>query len=350
MFSEVADAYDTAVSGRRLRAGGDAAVREWRDRELAAWAGHAVDDHALHELNATRPWLFLFTIGRWGASVAAKPPGADDGGPHARRRLGYYLPFLDRVARQAGLTRPLTIAVDLNDEPVASDDLPVFAFQKHRGARNVLIPDVEFLQPDHNSLPSWLTFDRTPWRAKQHSAVFAGSTTGGVITADVVRTLALPRLRAGAFFRDAPDVDFRLPNLVECDTPETEAMLRAMGFGVGAMSWQEQFRHRFIISMDGNGATCSRVVIALRSHSVLLKYASDRVLYYFHGLAPGEHYVPIQTDADVLRTVSAARSDPAPYRAINAAARRFAGAFLTRRAVEHYMAALLQGYAATTRG
>lgn len=351
MFSQVADGYETALSEWRLRTADtvQATLDEWCRRELAGWTGRTVDPAALRALNATRPWLFLVTVGPDGAAVAAKPDGADDGGPMARRRLGYYQPFLARAARRAHLSAPLTIALDLNDEPLARGDVPVFSFQKVAGTANILVPDVEFLQPTHNALPSWLTLDRTPWRRKANSAVFAGSTTGGLITAEVVRTLALPRLRAGAFFRGKPGVDFRLPNLVEVDTPETEALLRGSGFGEGALSWQEQFSHRFIISMDGNGATCSRVAITLRSRSVLLKYQSDRLLYYFRGLVPGRHYVPIAEDADVLRVVEAARADPAPFQAIAASGRAFARTFLTRRAVEQYMATLLRRYAASVR-
>ena len=347
MFSQLANGYETARTEWRMwtdRAVA-ATLREWCRRELAPWQGRPVDTAALCAIE--RPWLFHVMLGPGGAVVAPRVRGTDDGGPRAQRRLGYYLPFLDRVARRAGLAAPVTIALDLNDEPLSSAGLPVFSFQKTAGSDNILLPDVEFLQPTHNALPSWLTYDRTPWARKRPTAVFAGSTTGGVITPEVVRTLALPRLRAGVFFGGAAEVDFRLPNLVECDSPETEAMLRAMGFGTGALSWQEQFGHRFIISMDGNGATCSRVVVTLRSRSVLLKYASDRLLYYFHGLVPGVHFVPIARDSDVLLSVAAARADAAPFRAMNEAARRFAGTFLTRRAVERYMAELLRGYAET---
>ena len=317
-------------------------------RELAGWSSDGriiASERALHALNETRPWTFLFSVGPHGATVLPKPAEVDTGGEDAQRRLRYYQRFLDGAARKASLNEAITIAVDLNDDPLSSPEVPVFAFQKLTGSNNVLIPDVDFLLAADNSLPSWLVSDHVPWWRKKTSAVFAGSTTGGPITAEVVQAMSLPRLRAGLFFRGKPGVDYRLTNLVGCDTPETEAMLRQMGFGAHRMSWRAQFKHRFIISMDGNGATCSRVAIALRSQSVLLKYGSDRQLYYFYGLVPWEHYVPIDEDQDVLKVLSLAEDQPKLFREISAASKRFARSFLTRKAVERYMATLLRVYA-----
>jgi hypothetical protein len=324
------------------------ALQEWCRRELAVWSrnGHIpVSQTALQALNATRPWTFLFSVGPDGATVLPKPAAIDTGGAPAQRRLEYYRRFLDGAARKARLPEAITIAIDLNDDPMASAEVPVFAFQKVDGSNNVLIPDVDFLLDADNALPSWLVSDHVPWWRKKTSAVFAGSTTGGPITAEVVREVALPRLRAGVFFHDKAGVLFRLTNLVGCDTPETEAMLRRLGFGAPRLPWRAQFWHRFIISMDGNGATCSRVAITLRSRSVLLKYTSNRRLYYFHGLIPWRHYVPINEDEDVLNVLSVARKQPVLFRNISAAGRHFARSFLTRQAVESYMATLLREYA-----
>jgi hypothetical protein len=355
MFSQLADLYESMVTSWRLQTDGAtrAAIEAWCIKELAPWAREGsirVEPGALQELNATRAWTFLYEVGPAGAKLVAKPAAVDTGGDPAHHRAAYYEGFLDRVARRARLPAPVVIAIDLNDSPVGAPGVPVFAFQKSTGSSTILIPDIDFLLQHNNSLPSWLTFDRRPWSRKQSSAVFAGSTTGGLITAQVVRDLSLPRLRSGVFFRDKPDVVFRLPQLVDCDAPETEAMLRAMGFGVDAQPWQLQFRHRLIISMDGNGATCSRVAITLRSRSVLLKYASDRQLFYFHGLEPWRHYVPIDEDADVLRTLALVRAEPQVLRDINTAGRRFAHTFLTRRSIEHYMAVLLRRYAGLLAG
>jgi hypothetical protein len=98
--------------------------------------------------------------------------------------------------------------------------------------------------------------------------------------------------------------------------------------------------------MDGNGATCSRVAIALMSQCVLLKYNSDRVLYYFGGLQPWLHYVPVGEDADVERIIALEATDPARFARIAANGRAFARTYLGSANARFYTAQLLQLYAA----
>ena len=91
--------------------------------------------------------------------------------------------------------------------------------------------------PTPTSSPAALTLmqerDTLDYAQKTCTAVFYGSTTGGLITADVVRRLSNPRLRGFAAFRNHPRVTFRLPTIVQCDSEATAAMLREMGAGDG---------------------------------------------------------------------------------------------------------------------
>ena len=48
-------------------------------------------------------------------------------------------------------------------------------------------------------------------------------------------------------------MDFHLTNVVGYDTEEARRLLLEMGFGSDRVSLDEQFHHRFLISMDGNG-------------------------------------------------------------------------------------------------
>ena len=348
-FSQLTDLRETMLSRWKLLTDRSvsAAIHSWCARELAPWNRDrriTVSDEALHALNATRPWTFLFSVGPHGVVALPKPANSDTAGEPATRRVKMYESFLDRVVRKARLSASFTIAIDVNDQPISSEDVPIFTFQKPVGSKHILIPDIDFLLETHSSLPCWSTFDRVSWRHKKNSAVFAGSTTGGPITEQVVHDLSLPRLRSGMFFRDKAEVEFRLPYLVECDTPDTERMLRNLGFGVQPIPWGRQFHHRFIISMDGHGATCSRVAIALRSQSVLLKYASDHQLYYFYGLTPWQQYVPVNVDQEVIDIIKLAHRDSQPFQEISNAGRKFARTYLTRHSVEYYMTTLMRRY------
>ena len=127
------------------------------------------------------------------------------------------------------------------------------------------------------------------------------------MTVAAIETGAVPRIRAGLFFRDEARVLFQLPFLAQCVSPEAEAQLRNLGFGGGHHTpWVEQFRHRFILSMDGNGPSCARIGIGLACNSVLLQYCSRHLMYYFSGLQPWLHYLPVHDDRDVLDIIDRA--------------------------------------------
>jgi len=146
-------------------------------------------------------------------------------------------------------------------------------------------------------------------------------------------------------FRGDPLVDFRLPLIVQCDTKETEDAIRALGFGEGKASWPDQLKSKFLISVDGNGATCSRVVIALKSNSVLLKYRSVNLLYYFSGLNEYFHYIPVNDAIDIRQIVKAERRSPGLCKSISEHGSDFYLKYLTAEASKRYAATLLEQYA-----
>lgn len=184
------------------------------------------------------------------------------------------------------------------------------------------------------------------------TAAFVGSTSGSGlqrIDAENARTLAWPpRLKSFAYFRGNLRVSFRLPAVVQCDSADTAQILKTQGCGIGREGarelWRRQFQGRFIISMDGNGATCSRVAIALKSRCALMKYDSDSILYYFHGLQPGRHYIPIAADADVEKILDL-EAGGTSFAAVAEQGRLFAQAMLGRVAVLAYTCLLLETYA-----
>ena len=155
----------------------------------------------------------------------------------------------------------------------------------------------------------------------------------------------MPRLRAARYFQGHQRIGFFLPAIVQCDTAETRQILEEMAFcQEQRVSWQEQFTRRFVISMDGNGATCSRVAIALRSNSVLIKYASAEMLYYFHGLQEWLHYIPVAHDRDLDALLDLGDWSPRSPEEIAYAGRSFAERFLTRDSIIAYTVTLLSLY------
>ncbi len=290
---------------------------QWAESQIAAWREAAPYDLEalalrLDGLAARSPTIFLYDFSYNHVALRPKAPQAlasDDGlTAELLRRAELYRDLFQTVLSRFGARYRFTLAVDVDDHPTDRQDTPIFSFQKHMGARLIPLPDVDLLAYNYFVAPDYI--DSQDFASKVDRAVFAGATTGGIITSEVVDSLSLPRLRAAVFFRDVPEVQFTLPKIVQCDGVETVEKIRALEVGGEGVSWSDQLGFRYLISIDGNGATCSRVAIGLHSRSALLKYDSPFRLYYFEGLTPDREFVPIAADQDVLSFLAAERTQP----------------------------------------
>lgn len=209
------------------------------------------------------------------------------------------------------------------------------------------MPDVDFI--GRNFYHDEEYKDTIPFDKKLNRGVFVGSTTGslsegGLITMEALNKNMVPRINSALFFQKCADVDFSLPNIVQCDSLETKGAIFGMGLGQGTKDWKSQFKNKFLISMDGNGATCSRVAIALRSNCVLLKYASDNTLYYFSGLIPWLNYIPIHNDEDVLKVIGIEKQTPGDLYFISQEANEFYKNVLDHENIIRYTGMIVSGY------
>lgn len=322
--------------------------RQWAEEEMAPWAVHPAGEQSTYHsvfshLNKNTNWAAIFRFTNQNVELLNKP---DENGidPVCLNRAQCYLRFFEGVASKLGKGLSTTICVCVADLVLGSHDLPIFPFQKSIGEPYLLLPDIEFLQ---YGFYEKYTGNELPFDEKRRAAVFAGATTGGPITAETATANGTPRLQAADYFSESLRVDFRLPEIVQCVDEEAKAILREKSFCKRPrLSWEEQLRYRFLISIDGNGASCSRVVRSLLSHSVLLKYSSDNELFYFKGLEAYKHFVPIVTSADVEKALDEEARSGDRFRSIAAHGREFAIRHLNREAVEDYMCELLTLYAA----
>ncbi len=324
----------------------DMTIRSWCLKEATYWRRRGVDlTSALEKfrnLNETRPSITLFEIKDGQVTMTPKPGGLREG-PVLRARL--YHEFLRKTVKAFSLDINITMAVDLDDGGLALDDFPIFSFQKLAETNAILLPDVDFLDwkfytanPDH--------IDPIPYDKKIDSAIFVGASSGGYVTREAIELRSHPRLRSAMFFAGNAKVNFLIPVVVQYDAEETKELLRNMGIGTGnRVEWPEQFRHKFLISMDGNGATCSRVAISLKSNSVLLKYKSPHQLYYFSGLIPWLHFVPIEHDSDIISVIELEEKCPGYFRMFAHEGQNFARNYLGRYPSMKYTALLLRMYA-----
>ncbi len=329
----------------------DAIIHAWCVRQLSYWQARRPsrkDALAYYEsLNASEDSVFLFRVQDGCVTLIDKPAfyTLDDYDARSNGLVDRALMYLDFLQRTVRLRPPRgsgVVAIGMHDNPFETEAFPVFALEKPAGSRAVLLNDVDFMVFGFYRLPQ--VQDPCFYGRKLDRAVFVGATTGGVHTEESVAKLASPRLRAAVAFQDSDHVSFKLPVITQCATEVAAERMRSLGFGGAQYGWPYQFGHKFIISMDGNGAAFSRVAVALKSRSVLLKYDSPRELYYFSGLVPWLHYIPIGADQDIVDIVAIEREQPGHFQYVADAGRRFYRSFLNRAAVMSYASQLIEMY------
>lgn len=327
------------------------------ERQIRPWTHLAKNKHALSErlsyLSEQDRYLFVFRAKDGVVDFVSKSRMTDQQRGNTKdpaiRRAHIYRKLLQTALNAHAYTGTFELAVHGGDGSAMVDpDVPIFCFQRPIGSIKLLLPDPDFINFDF-SVDRYQ--DEIEYEDKNNTAVFAGSTTGhtgergsSLITSNTINNFLLPRLNAFMFFKGSDKVDFRLPSIVQCLSNHEVQLLQRLGCGGDRLTFEEQIKHRFLISIDGNGPTCLRVLQALKSNSVLLKYASDDELYYTEAFKPWVHYLPVGQHSDVFKYVDMEANFPGTFKAISQQASNFVGGFLTKPAVLDYTIRLIDAY------
>lgn len=335
----------------------DPDIHDLADFQIGHWANTSFAretlSQAFDDLNQRHRSVFIFDIR--GGLVSARPkevvlPANEPARvAHMRQffiRAQRYRALLQFVLRAYRMKLDTSLAVDVTEYPEGESTLPVFAFQNTAHSRAILLPDVDFF--------GWNWYigqvDRLSYDGKEIRAVFAGSSSGAMHadTASILKPTN-PRLIAASYFAGHPNIDFRISRAVQCGSGAVKALLERQPYFRPELSWPEQWRNRFLISLDGNGATCSRVALGLKSNSALIKFASPFTLFYFGKLTEGRDFIGVTREQEVEAVVEQELGRPGYYRDIAEAGRHFYERFLERRQVIAYTALLLRAYDAMLR-
>lgn len=328
------------------------------NNELSAWRGRHLDPALgaalASELNRKFKHLFLLRIENEAVRIVEKPSffEADEisGYRHTTdrglARAQSYRQHIEDALRGSGSRHVATLVISGRDLTDSDRRIPVLAFQKPLGSPLVLLPDIDLIR--YNFYEAKEFYDSISYDSKEDSAIFVGSTTGlPNITMMDVETLRLPRLRSAVFFCGSDRVKFYLPKIVSVVSSEVVDSIKNLGVSGRNHTWKEMFSSKFLLSMDGNGACCSRVAVSLGSNSVLMKYRSPYQLYYFSALIPWFHYIPVDSDRHVIELTEWCINHPDVARRIAKAGRDAAQRLLSRTSARAYTRALIDGYVAT---
>ena len=255
----------------------------------------------------------------------------------------YYLNFATPVTHN----KELFCVFQIDDRPISINKTIGYC---DSGSSLTLIPDLQF----------WLTkgyFDRRqefmrswiPWRDRLPRAFWRGSSTGPrTITLESLPQLSRFRLCASvtgsAILQRA--LDAKLTDIVQAKTAEEaekiKASLHTLGLLSGRVPQGDFLKYRFQIDIDGNSSSWG-FLPKLMMGSCILKVISDWRQWYYDGLRPWEHYVPIKNDlADLEEQVAWCLDNDEQAREIGETGMKYANRIIFGTEMSRAAATLLQ--------
>jgi len=175
-------------------------------------------------------------------------------------------------------------------------EIPIFVFAKNSSLspKNILIPDFEALGLFHLD-----HYGEIRWEDGVEKAVFRGAMTGGYFNVDNFEKF--PRSVAVRVSLDNPElIDARYTTLSQTSQPKEIATRYKEYFGK-SLSVGQQLKYKYQLLIDGNTCAYSRALWQLFSGCVILKQNSENIQWYYRGIKPNIHYLPVSSELSDLR-------------------------------------------------
>jgi hypothetical protein len=201
-----------------------------------------------------------------------------------------------------------------------------FAAQKHLVANQttVLIPAPEIFNMTYDEIFAEINkkIKHYPWEKKISKILWRGSLTGSVANNDL---LGSERLRFLHHAQELDFVDIGLTGYTQHHDPQLLQKVAELYPLKNSVSPGDAQAYKYLIDIDGNSCSYSRMAWILFSNSTLFKHASDNIQWYYDDLQPYVHYVPVAQDFSDLQTqFEWSETHPAEAREIAENGRMFA--------------------------
>lgn len=241
----------------------------------------------------------------------------------------------------------LDFVLCVGDGPTIRDlPAPLFAFAKNCSDNGVvLIPDYEALTKAEFFLSHIKEGGKKyPWKQKFPKAVWRGATSGAVVNGE--NFLALPRSQVVAQSLRLPHlIDARYNHLCQCENPEEIRNKYPQFFGK-LMKIYKHLQYKYQILVDGNTCAYSRAYWQLFSNCLIFKHTSPNVQWFYKGLEPNVHYIPLRADcSDLAEKIEWAIQHDEEAQKISQNAHHFAKKNLMPEDIYYYLYLALTEYA-----
>ncbi len=112
---------------------------------------------------------------------------------------------------------------------------------------------------------------------------------------------------------------------------------------------EEHLKYKYLISIDGVRCAWTRLVWHLHSNSLVFKPYSTQIQWFYNGIKPYQHYIPIQDEETLIQQIQWANSHPDEAKQITDNASQFIEDNLSLEDMYHYMIVLLNEYKKLTQ-
>lgn len=220
--------------------------------------------------------------------------------------------------------------------------LPIFVVAKYQYDKNyILFPDwyaVEGYRYNEQGIQQGTAL--YPWNQKKEIMFWRGSWTG-VKNNQRWKEFARPKLAI---------LSKHYPDILDAKLTSAEDMKRAVEQEGGLLGKKkgiaEHLAYKYLVDVDGHSCTWPRIHDWLMSNSVLLKQMSGDIQWFYEGLVPYYHFVPIAADlSDLISQFHWARMHDAECQEMTKRSNQFVKDYLTQEAIYHYIYCLIHAYA-----
>ena len=238
--------------------------------------------------------------------------------------------------------------VSLEDGLSLPTQAPVMAFGKNKRVHSlVAFPDFEAIH-GYKSLIKEVTkaSNDHPFNNKTPKAFWRGSTTGGNYT--LSNWKIHPRSQLVLFAKKHSDVlDAKFTNVVsDMYKIPLQRELHNSRLLSRTISIHDHLAFKYLIDIDGNNCTYSRLFWILSSNSLCFKHISNNEQWYYNALEPFVHYIPFKANfSDLIENIQWAENHENQVKTIISNANEFARNNLMQEDAFHYIYRLLMAYA-----
>lgn len=280
--------------------------------------------------------------------------------PYFLNLLEYFQEFVKRYK-----VRDVDFIVYARDEvypftKISPSLLAIPAFMMFRNPNSEYEKD-KFLLPDSNMLKkSWYNLINKieenkkfyPWNKKLNKVFWRGAATGGEAkySYNISNIDKLPRLKITMLSKLYPNlIDGQLVNPIFSNDQDGQnlSLVLKMLFNNSNKPTKEieHLPYKYLLSVDGNSCTGTRVPWIMLSNSVLLKQESIKIQWFYSALKPYVHYVPIKNDlTDIFKQINWMKKHDEQIQNISNNANKFVKENLLPEHIDSHVSIILNEY------